>query len=285
MPYLNSKINEESITIVYQIIIAGLIFLFRFKIPNFEIYLSITLAITIMVSLVRLIPCEHKDPILNLARHGYSIAIVLISFFVLGRVIHYINPCDIDNTLIKMDYFMFGVHPTVWLEKITFPILTEILQIIYCTYFFLPIILGVILLLKGKHSEFHRVLSSILFAFYFNYILYIIFPGIGPRYTLNNLQSFPLKGVFFTSLIRDGLTSLEGPHRDVFPSGHTTIPLVILYFSYKYERKVFYILLPIVLAMIFSTVYLRYHYVIDVVSGIVLAGISIKLFRVVSRPS
>ncbi len=103
MSYSNSKINEESITIVYQIIIAGLIFLFRFKIPNFEIYLSITLAITIMGPLIRLISCEHKDPILNLARHGYSIAIVLISFFVLGRVLNSINHCYIDNSLIKLD--------------------------------------------------------------------------------------------------------------------------------------------------------------------------------------
>ncbi|MEK6646080.1 MAG: phosphatase PAP2 family protein [Candidatus Firestonebacteria bacterium] len=281
----NSKINEEIITIIYQLIIAWLIFLFRFKIPNFEIYLSITLAITVMVSLVRLISCDHKDPILNSVRHWYSIAVLLISFFVLGKVIQYINPQDIDNTLIKLDYFIFGVNPTVWLEKITFPILTEILQIIYCTYFFLPIFFGVILLSKGKHTEFHRVLSSILCAFYFNYILYIIFPAIGPRYTLNHLQSFPLTGIFFTSLIRDGLSNLEGIHRDVFPSGHTAVPLVVLYFSYKYERKIFYILLPIVIAMIFSTVYLRYHYVIDVISGVVLAGISIKLFRVVSRSS
>ena len=130
----NSKINEEIITIIYQLIIAWLIFLFRFKIPNFEIYLSITLAITVMVSLVRLISCDHKDPILNSVRHWYSIAVLLISFFVLGKVIQYINPQDIDNTLIKLT-ILYSVLIQLYGLKNYISILTEILNNILHLFF------------------------------------------------------------------------------------------------------------------------------------------------------
>ena len=67
------------------------------------------------------------------------------------------------------------------------------------------------------------------------------------------------------------------------PSGHTAIALLVLFLSYRYARLLFYLFCPIVSALIFSTVYLRYHYVIDLFAGAALAvGCSIigpRLYR------
>ncbi|MBM4325007.1 MAG: phosphatase PAP2 family protein, partial [Deltaproteobacteria bacterium] len=38
-----------------------------------------------------------------------------------------------------------------------------------------------------------------------------------------------------------------------------------------YERVIFYLFLPVVCGLILSTVYLRYHYVIDLMAGTALA--------------
>jgi membrane-associated phospholipid phosphatase len=48
------------------------------------------------------------------------------------------------------------------------------------------------------------------------------------------------------------------------------IALTVLLLSWKFERKLFRVFLPVVAALVFSTVYLRYHYVVDVVAGVVL---------------
>jgi membrane-associated phospholipid phosphatase len=73
------------------------------------------------------------------------------------------------------------------------------------------------------------------------------------------------------------LNYLEGIKRDAFPSGHTAIPLTVLYLAYKFRRRVFWFLLPVVSALIFSTVYCRYHYVVDVIAGFGLTLITIYL--------
>jgi len=64
---------------------------------------------------------------------------------------------------------------------------------------------------------------------------------------------------------------------DCFPSLHTAQPLAILIIAYKYERKLFYILLLPIMMTIFSTMYLRYHYGIDVIAGIILAVFVVKI--------
>jgi len=51
-----------------------------------------------------------------------------------------------------------------------------------------------------------------------------------------------------------------------------------LYYAWKErEKKLFAVLLPLVTGLIIATVYLRYHYVIDVIAGIALTGLTILL--------
>ena len=60
---------------------------------------------------------------------------------ILGDVIQYLQP-DIDPVLIRIDFFLFGVHPTVWMERWIVPWLTDLLSIAYGSYYFLPVSLG-----------------------------------------------------------------------------------------------------------------------------------------------
>ena len=112
----------------------------------------------------------------------------------------------------------------------------------------------------------------LVFGYYISFIGYILFPAIGPRYTLAHLYSVLLEGSFLTDVVRDGLNALEQNKRDVMPSGHTQIALMVLYLAYRYERILFYPFFPLIVGLIVSTVYLRYHYVIDLVAGAVIAA-------------
>jgi len=67
------------------------------------------------------------------------------------------------------------------------------------------------------------------------------------------------------------LNALEHNKRDCMPSGHTQIVLMVLFLAYRYQKFLFYLFLPIISALILSTVYLRYHYVIDLFAGVSLA--------------
>ncbi len=202
---------------------------------------------------------------------------ILIVFDSLGSLVHYINPRDIDPVLIRLDYAIFGFYPTVMAERLMTPLLTDIMQLAYSSYYFLPITLGVVLKVKGRNLEFDRSLFLIMLCFYISYAGYMLMPALGPRFTISHLQGADLSGYFIAGHVQEILNRLEGIKRDAFPSGHTGIALTVLYLSRRYARELYRFFLPCVLALIVSTVYCRYHYVVDVLGGILLALITIFL--------
>ena len=55
------------------------------------------------------------------------------------------------------------------------------------------------------------------------------------------------------------------------------ITVVVLIVAWRHARRVFWWLLPVAALLIFSTVYCRYHYVVDVIAGMVLAFATVPL--------
>ncbi len=213
-----------------------------------------------------------------------TVTMILVLFNSLGDLIPGIRSRTFDPLLIKIDFALFGAHPTVWMERLINPLLTAMLQFAYISYYFMPISLGVTLIAKGKRPEFEKALFGIVLCFYLSYIGYLLVPAVGPRFTLKELQTTSLQASPFIAAIQETLNGLEHNKTDAFPSGHTAIALVSLYYAWKLrEHVLFRVLLPFVLALIFSTVYLRYHYVIDVIAGIALAGVTVSLAPNLSR--
>ena len=200
---------------------------------------------------------------------------ILAIFDSLEYIVHAVNPRDIDPILIKIDYAIFGGHPTVMLERFMQPLLTDALQVAYTSYYLLPFTLGIALLARRREQEFDYALFMIMLCFYLSYAGYLLFPAIGPRFTLTHLQNSDLQGFVLTAPVQELLNRLEGIKRDAFPSGHTGIALIVLVLAFRFEKKLFWIFLPFVSALIFSTVYLRYHYVVDVLAGVVLTALTL----------
>ncbi|MBI4690118.1 MAG: phosphatase PAP2 family protein [Nitrospirae bacterium] len=266
----------DAVTIIFIGVLLVITLSFNSVIPNRLILISIY--ISLLIAQLILIKVKDKNKLVRLTYDLlFPVISVLILFDSLGGVVHYVNPDDIDPLLIEIDYMFFNNHPTVMLEAITNPFLTDILQIAYSTYYFLPITMGISLLKNGQREDFDRTLFIILFCFYLSYVGYIIWPAIGPRFTLDHLQSQKLQGLFIAEPIKNLLNKIEGIKRDAFPSGHTGIALTVLYLSYRFKKRLFRIFLPLVALLIFSTVYCRYHYVIDVIAGIGLAIMTILL--------
>jgi len=198
------------------------------------------------------------------------ILFVVLLYESLGDLIQYLRS-DVDPWLIRIDLFLFGVHPTIWMEKWIVPWFTDIMSLAYVSYYFLPVVFVLTLHLKGRKLELDASIFILAFGYYLSFIGYILFPAIGPRYTLDPLYSVPLEGSFITDFVRDTLNILEHNKRDCMPSGHTQIVLMVLYLTRRYERFLFYLFFPIICGLILSTVYLRYHYVIDLFAGIAFA--------------
>ncbi len=266
----------DILTFVFLAFLLTITAVFSKQIPDINRILSIYLFLSTALIILMFLKKRYDGKILAFIYNlVYPYLAVVLIFDSLGGLIRYINPATYDHLLIRLDYMIFKAHPTIVLEPLVNPVITEILQYAYVSYYFLPIILGISLIIKKKDPELERSIFLVVLCFFLSYIGYILIPAIGPRYTMNHLQSVDLHGVFLRDIIDNTINALEGIKRDAFPSGHTAVTLVVLYLSYRFQKVLFRPFLPIVMALMISTVYLRYHYVVDVFAGIFLAILTI----------
>jgi membrane-associated phospholipid phosphatase len=266
----------DAVTIIFLLFLSALTLIFYQHIPKAPFLIS--LYSIFFIAQIILIRFKNNGRFMGLFYDLiFPILCVLVIFDSLGWLVHYVNPEDIDPILIRLDYLIFNNHPTIILERVMSPLLTDILQIAYSTYYFIPISLGVVLLLNNQREEFNRTLFLILLCFYLSYLGYILMPALGPRFTISHLQTTELQGLFIAEPLQKLLNKLEGIKRDAFPSGHTAVAVTVLYLAYRFKKRFFWILLPIVSALIFSTVYCRYHYVVDIIAGFGLTLLTIFL--------
>jgi membrane-associated phospholipid phosphatase len=267
---------SDLVTIIFLLFLISLAVIFYRVIPNATSIIG--LYSVLIAAQIVLIKIKSRG---NFVRVMYEIVFpvlcVLFIFDSLGSIVHYVNPKDIDPVLIKLDYMIFGGHPTVMLERIVTPVLTDLLQLAYTTYYFITVSFGVLLFIRHQRKELDKSVFMILLCFYLSYLGYILFPALGPRFYLKTAQTIPLKGFLIADPIKNFLNWLEGIKRDAFPSGHTAVTVLVLYLSYRFEKRFFWVCLPVVIALILATVYCRYHYVVDVIAGLVLTLLTIFL--------
>jgi membrane-associated phospholipid phosphatase len=207
------------------------------------------------------------------------VLMVPVIFDSLGDIIPWIWPSYLDDLLIKADLFLFGGrHPTVLLEQMIHPALTTVMQIAYISYYPMAVALGAVLYARNKRAAFDEAVFGIILCFYLSYLGYLAFPAVGPRFTLAHMQTRDLAAGPLVAAIQDALNALENTKTDAFPSGHTAVALMTLYYAGKSrERVLAALLLPAVTGLILSTVYLRYHYVVDVIAGMALTALTAYL--------
>lgn len=205
--------------------------------------------------------------------------VVPVVFDSMGDIIPWVRERRYDEILIQMDYALFfNNHPTLLAEHFINSSLTTVLQFAYISYYPMAIVLGIVFLIKGKRAEFDEAVFGILLCFYLSYVGYFLVPAVGPRFTLSHLQTMDLQASPLVMSIQETLNRLENTKTDAFPSGHTAIALMTLYYALKKKEKVLTaVLMPTIAGLIASTVYLRYHYVVDVLAGIALTGFTIWL--------
>ena len=204
-----------------------------------------------------------------------TLFVVFFTFDSLSGLTHYVNPDGMDAMLARLDASIVGYAPGgPWEALINAP-LTTVLQLCYASYYFVPVVFCVLLLVRGDMHRTRLAVFGIVFGFFVSYIGYMLVPALGPRYFFHGRYATDLMRGPLASGIDYVLNLLEGENWDAFPSGHTEVVLIVLIYAWRYTRKFFWTALAPVTGLIAATVYLRYHYVVDVVAGAALAPVCV----------
>ncbi len=209
----------------------------------------------------------------------YPLIFMFVIFESFFMILPYFNPHDYDKELSAIDFRMFGVNPTVWIEQWVRPWLTDLLYLVYFIYYPFPLFILVYLYKKRMFTELDRSIFLLLVVNYGAYITYFFIPAMGPRYyePLMQLQTKTLNGIFLAVPIRDFIHIFEPNKFDAFPSLHIATSLTTMYIMFKYNKKMFLIFIPLILGIFVAVIYCRFHYVVDVFAGIVWTIVAITV--------
>jgi len=181
-----------------------------------------------------------------------------------------------DLRLTEWDTAMWKTDPVFWLSSFQNRGLVELLQAVYTLFIPGMLGLGVVLWLRRPRAEFRFGTFLIAATFLISYLGYLALPARGPRF-MPYAAEHPLHGLWMFGYLQRLLDTLEGVQYDCFPSGHVAVVLVGCYLARQISPSVFRIFVVFACLITLSTIYLRYHYVIDVIVGMALAVVLIAL--------
>jgi membrane-associated phospholipid phosphatase len=185
-----------------------------------------------------------------------------------------------DARLARIDLWMFGTQPTIWLQRLVSPWFTDVMAFAYGSYFFTPTILATLLYVRRQTADFRLFMLLVITAMYAGFVGYLLVPAIGPLYYLRDAYTNPvvLKGIWLHQATAAVMNEYRAINTDCFPSLHTAASTITLVWAWRVRDRIWcgralaWVYLVLMVALWFSTVYLRYHWVIDVLAGWALAA-------------
>ncbi len=230
-------------------------------------------AAALLALLYALVRSRPRAPFATFLRETLPFLVCVLIYTNLHDTIGFVNTRDVHLYLIGLDQALFGVQPSVWAERFVSRPLTELMSFFYVSFLWIAPATSLLLLAQRRFAEFRAATVSVLVCFYLGYGLYVLFPAAPPRLVLvfdyaKSLEGYPR---LFSSLQARAFELLPVDSRAAFPSLHAAVSLLALLNSWRHARRLFWLLLPFVLGLWVSTIYLRHHYFVDLLAGWLLA--------------
>lgn len=242
--------------------------------------------------LIRSQAVRTPGTVLDFLRHFYPVLLYAAFYRETGALNRMFLPDYLDPLLIRLEERLFGLQPSLaFMERLPCLTLSEILYAAYFSYYLMIVGVGLALYLRDRRQFFHYV-SVVSFVFYVCYVIYIFLPVMGPRVFFREFEEYrlpedvqPAVAPIFPEAIRSGpfyqvmaiiYRYFEAPGA-AFPSSHVAVALCTLYFSTRYLRPIRHLHGVMVILLCLSTIYCRYHYVLDVLAGILTAAALLPL--------
>jgi hypothetical protein len=216
---------------------------------------------------------------LNVYRLALALTVVE-SYLMLRDLLPLVRSDAVDASLLALDRWALGFEPALWLERFNTFAVVEWFSFFYFSYFFIcaAYLVGVLWLSRpSRHTTVFAVGS--LIVLFVGHLGYLAVPGYGPVAHLEETYAGPIRGGFFWHCVQSTVAA-AGAQKDIFPSLHTALPTwFTLYAAYRARHDERWRLIALVTGffaanIIASTMLLRWHYAIDVVAGLSLAGLA-----------
>ncbi|QTF06961.1 phosphatase PAP2 family protein [Brenneria izadpanahii] len=192
--------------------------------------------------------------------------------FYLFRAIHLAMPRSFDEQLLAWDRLLFGgVGATGKVAALHGFWLSEVMSLCYLSFYFIILLPVIVYAFRRATQASRGFFHGLMLMYLFGFLGYLLVPASGPYLQFPDLFPYPPEGgaitAFLAELVAQGSTGM-----DVFPSLHCGISLYILgYLALQRHTVIALLLFPVVVGLVLATLYLLYHYGIDLIAGALLA--------------
>lgn len=216
-----------------------------------------------------------------------SVQVMFVQIYLIVHPLQLIFVRDwADPAILRLEDSLFGVQPTLWLQRFVSPGLTEWMMFCYVIYLAIYPALGALIYLRRGEKPLEDYLFVLTLANLICFLGFLACPVAGPLNYMPERFSVPLRGWLFTAAgeyIRHHVHMVGGN----LPSPHCAIATVMWLMARRYCRPAFWLLAPVILCLYVSTFYGRYHYVTDsltgIAAGLLVLGLAPVLLRLWNR--
>jgi membrane-associated phospholipid phosphatase len=229
--------------------------------------------------------------LVDILRHFYPVLLYAWFYSETGLLNRMFVPQYLDAKVIPWEQSLFGCQPSIlFMQKLPYFLVSEMFYAAYFSYYLMIGGVGLALFLGNRQRFFHYV-SVVSFIFYICYLTFIVLPVVGPPIFFRHIEGYSLptdlSGLASAAGFPEGIQRgfffrLMGRIYDIFespgaalPSSHVAVAVCTVYFSFKYLRPIRYWHLGLAILLCLATVYCRYHYVLDVLIGLLVAALLI----------
>ena len=214
---------------------------------------------------------------------------VQTSYFLLRDLLPIVNPTrTLDSSLYALDVALFGFEPAVPMEAWISPLATEWFSFFYFSYFCLLAFHIFPILGTARNAQLlGEFCFGMLWLYCAGHIIYLMVPGYGPIVALADdfTTEFP-RGLWYDMVM--GTVSSAGAQMDVVPSLHTAAPVFLTLFSYRHRDRIPFrytwpVLCFFTANIVLATMYLRWHWIIDIAAGIAHGAVALALAQFLTQ--
>jgi 1-acyl-sn-glycerol-3-phosphate acyltransferase len=265
--------HEISFSALLAALFLGLGLMDGFGNPHTLLYLGL-IALGLFLCLLSL---RSPHWLFQRLRFAYYPLLMNVVYFDLGRTIPRLHPGSADGFLQNIDHSLVGENLSLRLQSLVHPLPTEVLS--FCYFLFIPyLFFSMVEYLFVDLGVLRKFYVGLFTLYAMGFLGYWLIPAQGPYLAMAGEFHVPFTGWFFTHL-NERMVAAGSNHVDVFPSLHCAISSYLLFFDREHRPWRFKLYLVPCLGLWASTIYLRYHYFIDVLAGFTLSYLALQLAR------
>jgi membrane-associated phospholipid phosphatase len=271
--WLTVNLNAtDRITILYNFILVIFTLVFRVEIAAYAYHLAFNLSVILIVLLLSF---RRKSLSVRTVSQWYPLVLYGLLYYQTGLINRVVVPQFLDGFFMNLDVWIFGKFPAFFLRgKQGNVFLDEFFHFFYFSYY-LIIPLTVILLFRKEVKLFERFVFQLSSLFYLCFVIFIFLPVEGPI-TLRN--EYYHQGGLFQTMVDFIYTGGENPGA-AFPSSHVAVTFLVAWWGSTHFKRM---KIPYWLTFLFlsiATVYCMFHYVVDVMGGLLLGVVAVLAFN------